>query len=179
MESFADYILEEKEFSKKIDIMYYLKKKRDVYFDNSVVLKATIARMFMEVMDIDVDQNMVITAALLYSCKKVDNAQSFEKIKTYAKDGADYLLTLGFSKRFCKICEEHNRYSGSSPREKESDILELADQLGGMLMDRPERRGFPTAEAIVLLEYRNLKGINNIYLEQFKKFVDAVKEVRV
>ena len=39
----------------------------------------------------------------------------------------------------CKICEEQNRYSGSTPREKESDILELVDNFGGMLMHRPER----------------------------------------
>lgn len=179
MESFAEYILEEKDFSKKIEIVYYLQKKMNIYFDTSVIFKATIARLFIETMNIDVDENLVVTAALLCSCKKVDSAQDIEKIKRYAKEGAEFLLTLGFSKKFCKICEEHNRYSGSSPREKESDILELSDQFGGMLMDRPERRAFPIEEAITLLEYRNLKGINNTCLEQFKTFVEAVKEVNV
>lgn len=179
METFAEYVLGEEDFSKKIEIVYYLQKKKNIYFDSSVVFKGIITKMFVEAMDIDVDKNLVITAALLYSCKKINTSQSIEKIKGYAKEGADFLLTLGFPKKFCKVCEEHNRYSGSTPREKESDILELADQFGGMLLDRPERRGFPTDEALTLLEYRNLKGINNIYLKDFKEFINAVREVKV
>lgn len=178
MESFADYILEEKDFAKKVEIVHYLQKKKDIFFDNSVIFKATIAKLFIETMEIDVDENIVVTAALLCACKKTDTAQDLEKIRSYAKEGADFLITLGFSKKFCKICEEHNRYSGSEPREKESDILELADQLGGMLMDRPERRAFPLDEAITLLEFRNLKNIHNVYLKDFSKFIDAVKEVK-
>ena len=69
---------------------------------------------------------------------------------------------------FCKICEEQNRYSGSEPREKESDILELVDQFGGMLLDRPERIGFKPDEALVLLEHRNLKDeYNRLISEQY------------
>ena len=83
------------------------------------------------------------------------------------------------SEKFCKICEEVNRYSGSSPREKESDILELVDQYGGMLLDRPERIGMKPDEALVLLEYRNLKGKYNCYLEEFKEFVEKMQEVYV
>lgn len=179
METFADYILEEEDFAKKVEIAYYLHKKRNIYFDNSVVAKAMVVMMFIDVMNLDVDRNLLITASLLCSCKKVNNAQDLERIKGYAKEGSEYLSTLGFSKKFCKICEEHNRYSGNLKREKESDILELADQLGGMMMDRPERRGFPLEEAITLLEYRNLKNINNSYLTQFKEFIDKVKEVSV
>ena len=92
-------------------------------------------------------------------------------IKNYAQDGAKYLATLGFDKRFCKICEEVNRYSGSTPREPESDILELVDNFGGLVLDRPERRGFPIDEALVLTEYRNLKGYNNRFMEQFKYYI--------
>lgn len=100
-------------------------------------------------------------------------------MKSYAKDGAQYLETLGFDKRFCKICEEVNRYSGSEPREKESDILELVDNFGGMLLNRPERRGFPVDEALVLLEFRNMKGKENRYLEKFKEFVVVTEEIAV
>ena len=82
-------------------------------------------------------------------------------------------------KRFCKICEEVNRYSGSEPREKESDILELVDQFGGMLLDRPERIAFKVDEALVLLEYRNLKDKYNYYLEHFKEFIIEMQEVLV
>ena len=48
-----------------------------------------------------------------------------------------------------------------------------------MLLDRPERIGFKPDEALVLLEHRNLKGKENIYLEQFKEFVNKMQEVYV
>lgn len=179
METFAEYIMSEKDFSKKIEIMFYLKRKTNIFFDNSVIFKAFIVRMFIETMDIQVDANKVITAMLLCGCKKINNSQDMEKIKAYAKDGADFLAKLGFSKDFCTICEQHNRYSNNLPRKKEADILELADQFGGMLLDRPERIAFPIEEALILLENRNLKNCNNIYLEQFKEFINIAKEVNV
>lgn len=179
METFADYILGEKDYSKKLGIMYFLERKADIFFDNSVIFKTQLAKMFIEQKNLDVDENLVLTACLLCACKKSDNPQDFSRVKSYAKESAEYLETLGFSKRFCKICEEHNRYSGSTPREKESDILELVDQFGGMLLHRPERMGFPVDEALVLLEYRNLKDKKNIYLEQFKEFVNEMEEIKV
>ena len=157
MDSFADYILNEEELSSKMEIVYYLSKKRRIFFNKSVVLKTEITRMFLNYSKIDVDKNLVLTATLLCNCKKIDNAQDLQKIHTYAKEGAEYLRELGFNKRFAKICEEVNRYSNSNPRERESDILELVDQFGGMLLDRPERIGFKPDEALVLLEHRNLK----------------------
>ena len=57
--------------------------------------------------------------------------------------------------------------------------MELVDQFGGMLLDRPERIGFKPDEALVLLEYRNLKGKENVYLEQFKEFVNRMQEVYI
>ncbi len=170
-ETFADYILNEKDYIKKIEIVYYLQKRTGIYFDNSVLLKTELARMFMNDIKLEVDKNLVITACLLCSCKKKKDATDIQTIRSYAKDGANYLATLGFDKRFCKICEEVNRYSGSVPREPESDILELVDNFGGLVLDRPERRGFPIDEALVLTEHRNLKGLNNRFLEQFKKFM--------
>ena len=179
METFADYILNEKDYMKKLGIMYFLEKKADVFFDNSVIFKTTLAKMFIEHAKLDIDENLVITASLLCGCKKSDNPQDFSRVQLYAKEGAEFLATLGFSKRFCKICEEQNRYSGSEPREKESDILELVDQFGGMLLHRPERMGFAVDEALCLLEYRNLKGKENRYLEQFKEFVCQMEEVKI
>lgn len=179
METFADYILNEKDYTKKLGIMYFLEKKTNIFFDNSVVFKTGLAKMFIEQAKLDVDENLVLTACLLCACKKSDNPQDFSRVQSYAKESADYLATLGFSKRFCKICEEQNRYSGSEPREKESDILELVDQFGGMLLHRPERMGFAVDEALCLLEYRNLKGKENRYLEQFKKFVEQMEEIKI
>lgn len=179
METFADYILGEKNYTKKLEIAYYLQKRTGIFFDNSVILKTELARMFMEDIDLGVDRNLVITACLLCGCKKKKDATDIDTIKNYAQNGAKYLATLGFDKRFCKICEEVNRYSGSTPREPESDILELVDNFGGLVLDRPERRGFPIDEALVLTEYRNLKGVTNRFMKQFKEFICIEEGVRV
>ncbi len=179
METFADYILSEHSWIRKMEIMHYLKKKTGVFFDKSVIFKTYLAKLFLENSDLGLDENIVLTACLLCSCKKTNGPQDLNKIKSYAKDGAQYLSELGFSDRFCKICEEVNRYSGSTPREKESDVLELVDQFGAMLLDRPERIAFKPDEALVLLEYRNLKDKNNIYLNQFKDFVNEMQEVLI
>ena len=179
MDSFADYILNEEELSSKMEIVYYLSKKRRIFFNKSVVLKTEITRMFLNYSKIDVDKNLVLTATLLCNCKKIDNAQDLQKIHTYAKEGAEYLRELGFNKRFAKICEEVNRYSNSNPRERESDILELVDQFGGMLLDRPERIGFKPDEALVLLEHRNLKDEYNRYLNTFIEFVNFMEKIEM
>ena len=42
METFADYILAEKDFNKKIEIAYYLQKKTGIFLDNSVLFKTAI-----------------------------------------------------------------------------------------------------------------------------------------
>ena len=179
MDTFANYILDEKDLAAKMEITYYLAKKARIFFDKSIIFKTEIARMFIDYMKIDVDKNLILTACLLCNCKKVDNAQDIEKIHSYAKEGAEYLETLGFDKKFCKICEEINRYSNSNPREKESDILELVDQFGGMLLDRPERIGFKPDEAMVLLEHRNLKGQYNRYLHTFGDFVQMMEQIEL
>lgn len=179
METFADYILSEKDWIKKMEIMHYLQLKTGIFFDKSDYFKTYLAKLFLENTDIDLDENLVLTACLLCNCKKGKGPQDLEKIKTYAKEGAEYLSKLGFSNRFCKICEEVNRYSGNAIREKESDVLELVDNFGGMLLDRPERIAFKVDEALVLLEYRNLKDKNNRYLQKFKQFVNEMQEVLV
>ena len=178
MDTFADYILGEKEISAKLEITYYLAKKRNIFFDKSTIFKTEIARIFLNYVPLGLDKNLILTACLLCNCKKVELAQNLERIKSYAKDGAEYLFSIGFDKRFCKICEEVNRYSGSNPREKESDVLELVDQFGGMLLDRPERIGMKPDEALVLLEYRNLKDQYNRYIHSFIKFINELEEIQ-
>lgn len=101
------------------------------------------------------------------------------KLRTYAVDGAKHLKTLGFEERFCKICEGVNRYSQIKQREPESDILELVDQFGGMLIDRPERVGFAPDEALVLIEHRNLKSEYNRFLESFRDFVEQMEKIEI
>lgn len=179
MENFADYILKEEDLAAKFEIAYYLSKKKRILFDKSVILKTEIARMFLNYSKIELDKNFLLTACILCNCKKIDSAQDLESMRTYAKKGAEYLELLGFEKKFCKVCEEVNRYSNSNPRERESDILELVDQFGGMLLDRSERMGFKPDEAIVLLEYRNLKNYYNRYLETFKDFIKFMEEISI
>lgn len=185
METFADYLLKETDLVNKMDILNRLqrllkeRKGITIYFNNTVIFKTEIARMFIDYSNLDVDRNLVLTACLLCNCKKIDGPQSLESLHSYAKNGADFLATLGFDKRFCKICEEVNRYSGSEPREPESDILELVDNFGGMLLDRPERAGYTPEKALIQLEESNLRGKENIYLEQFKTFVEQMQEVEV
>lgn len=177
MEDLATYILEEKDLGQKMVIAYYLSKKTGIFFDKSVVLKAEIARIFMEYMKLNLDKNLVLTAMLLCNCKKIDNAQKIGKLETFAKDGADYLESLGFNKRFCKICEEVNRYSGNENREPESDILEIVDQFVGLILNRVEREAFSTEEAIIVLKERNLKASDNRYLSDFIQFVEEMEKV--
>ena len=179
MGSIANYILNEKDLISKIEIIYFLSKRLEINFDKSIIFKTEIARMFLKYTKAKLDNNLVLTASLLCNCKKVDDAQKIGKLKTYAQEGAEYLKTLGFDERFCKICEGVNRYSGINPREPESDVLELADQFGGMLIDRPERVGFAPDEALVLLEHRNLKSEYNRYLEIFRGFVEQMEKVQI
>ena len=183
METFADYLLGEQDLINKMDILNklqrMLREKRGVsiFFNNTVIFKTEIARMFLEYTDVgkEVDSNLVLTACLLCNCKKIDGPQSLESLHSYAKKGAEFLSTLGFDNRFCKICEEVNRYSGSEPREPESDILELVDNFGGMMLDRPERAGFTPEKAIMQLELETFKAHKNRYFEQFKEFVTMMQ----
>ena len=179
MQTFAEYILNEKDLNKKIEIMLYASRKAPIYFDRIIIFKTLIAKLFIETMNIDVDENLVLTACLVCCCKKGEDPLSLDRVKVYAKESAEYLEKLGFSERFCKICLEQNRYNNSINREKESDIIELVDQFGGMMIDRPERRGYPIDEALILLEQRNLKGYQNTYLESFKEFINKEMEIVV
>jgi len=186
METFADYILdEEKDLEEKLTIMCYLEKKlrndpeKRIFFDKSVILKTILTKMFIEIMDLKVDKNLVTTASLLCNCKKGAEPQKKGRVETYAKEGAEYLATLGFDKKFCKMCEEINRYSNSNPREKESDILEVIDQFGGLLLDRPERRGYPPMEALIQIEHDNLRDVFNRYLGTFREFVEKMEDVNI
>ena len=180
-ETFASYILNEFDWTKKLEIVYYLKKKTGLFYDNTVIFKTLIAKQFLNYLvefhpQIKLDENLIITARLLCDCLKKENSTDLEDIRSYAKEGALYLSKLGFDNKFCKICEGVNRYTIPENRPDESDILELSDQFGGMLLDRPERIGFKPDEALVLLQFRNLKDKDNKYLEIFIDFVNYMNK---
>ena len=100
---FADIILEEKDLVKKIEIISFLKKKEKIFFDTSVILKAEITKQFMDIMNIDVDKNEVITACLVYGFKRINSPQEIQRIKKEGKLDYEYLKSLGFKATF--ICE--------------------------------------------------------------------------
>ena len=114
MDTFADYLLSEKDLINKMDILNrlqrMLKEKRGItiFFNNSVIFKTEIARMFLEYTDVgkEVDKNLVLTACLLCNCKKIDGPQSLETLHSYAKKGAEFLATLGFDKGFVKFVKK-------------------------------------------------------------------------
>ncbi len=179
MEDFATYILNEKDPIQKMEIVRLLAKRTGIFFDKSIILRAEIGRMFLNYANLDVDKNEVLTELLLCNCKKVDNPQKIGKLETYAKEGADYLSTLGFSKKFCHICEGLNRYIPAEPREKESDILEVIDQFAGLILRRAEREAFTPQEALIILKERNLKNVDNKYVEDFSLFINEMENVYI
>lgn len=179
METFADYILNEKNLGSKMEIVYYLSKKEGIFFEKQVIFKTEILRMFTNIYDLGLDTNLLLTASLLANCKKIEVSNELGKIKAYASKGAEYLSSIGFSEEFCTICQGINRYEEQKNRRKESDVLELVDQFGAMLLDRPERIGMETEEALVLLEYRNLKNVNNKYLRTFVEFVNKIDKITI
>lgn len=180
---FAKMILEEKNFSKKLDLAAYLAKKDRNFFDTSVIYKAEITKLFVNKMNLpEIDENEVVTAGIMYTCKRIDSAQEIERIKNEKSKDFDYLKSLGFEDRFCKICVEHTRYNqpeGNYEREPEGDILELVENYVGLTMHREDRMAFPIDEALDLIENKNLQGKYNRYLEQFKEFVRIMEEIRI
>lgn len=186
MDTFASYILDEsKDLEEKMEIMCYLEKRlradpeKRVFFDKTIIFKTCLANIFINTMNIDVDKNLVLTAMLLCNCKKGSEPQKIGILRTYAKHGAEYLSTLGFDDRFCRICEQLNRYSESKPREKEGDLLEIVDQFGGMMLDRADRRGYAPMDALIQLEHANLKNIDNIYKEEFREFIEIMEDINI
>lgn len=179
IETFADYILNEKNSGSKMEIAYYLSKKERIFFDKSVIFKTEVLRLFLNSVNLEVDNNLLITASLLASCKKIEVANNIEKIRSFAQEGAEYLYSIGFDKNFCDICVGINRYKHQKVRAKESDILELVDQFAAMLLDRQERVGMKVDEALVLLEYRNLKDVNNQFLHTFVDFIRKIEEIKI
>lgn len=175
--SIAKYIFLQKSLTRKIELVYYLKKKQNLFFDNSVILKTELARMFMDSMCLKVDKNTVLTACLIYSLKKKNVKQDISGLKEEKNANYEFIRKLGFNKRFTKICMEYNRINEDKDyiREAEGDILELIENFGGMLMHRESRLAFSPKEAIELLETKNLKGKKNRFLEDFKFFIDVME----
>ncbi len=181
MATFAEYILGEPNFIKKVEIVHFLSKKQNIFFNNTIIMKAELAREFIDIMKLDVDKNMVITACLMYSCLRIDTADEAERAKKSIDEDRKFLKQLGFSDKFAKICTEYNRnyIESNEEREKESDILEIVDQFGAMLANRQDRLAYSVEEAMHILKKINLKNSGNKYLELFEEFVDVMEDIKV
>lgn len=179
MATFAQYILNEQDFIKKVEIVNFLRRKQNIYFNTFVILKAEIARQFIDTMKLDVDRNLTLTACLLYSCLKSDVAFANSKYNKTEQEYNEYFKSLGFSDRFCRICAGYIRKDGDCEREKESDILEIVDQFGAMLVNRSDRLAYSVDEALEILVTKNMPKSNNRYLETFKEFVDIMEDIEV
>ena len=181
MATFAQYILSEPDFIKKIDIVNFLRKKQNIYFNTAVILKAEIAREFIDTMKLDVDRNVVLTACLLYDCLKYEYPTSDLNYNKSPEEYKEYFKSLGFSDKFYRICAGHTRKTQveGMPREKESDILELADQFGGLITHRSDRLAYNIDEALQILVTKNMKNSDNQYLETFQEFVDIMEDIEV
>lgn len=179
MATFAQYILNEQDFIKKVDIVNFLRKKQNIYFNTSVILKAEIARQFIDTMKLDVDRNLTLTACLLYNCLKSDIPFANSKYNKTEQEYNEYFKLLGFSDRFCRICAGYVRKNGDIEREKESDILEIVDQFGAMLINRSDRLAYSVDEALEILVTKNMAKSNNRYLETFKEFVDIMEDIEI
>ena len=180
MATVAEYILNEPDFIKKVEVANYLKKKNNIYFNTQVILKAEIARQFIDYMEIDdVDRNFVLSACLMFDCLKIDSPEEVNRLEKSQEEYKDYLLSLGFDERFCKVCNEHSRvgHDPNEKREKESDILELVDQFGGMLVNRSDRLAFTVDEALEILMNKNMKDVDNVYKDKFAEFVDVMEQL--
>lgn len=175
-ERFADYILNENDWVTKLNIMFSLSERGKIFFDKAVVFKVEIAKLFMELMEIEIDVNLVITAGMLYNCKKNPTENDILKC---TKEGIQFLKTLGFDDRFCRICEQVNIYSEQEQREREADILVLTEHFCELLLDKPERNGLKPELALEILENEILRGQYNIFLGQFKEFVKKMQEVYI
>ena len=180
MATFAEYILSEPNFIKKVEIVHFLKKRQNIFFNNTVIMKAEITREFVDIMKLDVDKNMIITACLMYSCFKTDTQEDIENNEKNSEKTKEFLKTLGFSDKFCRICTEYNVRTGDDKnREKESDILEIVDQFGALLLNRQDRLAYSVEEAMDIIKNKNLKGKDNKYLDIFQEFVDVMEELKV
>ena len=180
MQKIARFIYGQKSFMRKVEMVYYLKKLNNLFFDNSVIFKAELARMFIDSMFLDVDKNLVVTSVLVYSLKKVNSPQERSRILTEKQRDKEFLQKLGFTEDFCRVAMEYNRVNEPEGYERtpEGDVLEIVENFGGMLLHREDRLGFAPKEALEILENTTFKNSDNRFFEDFKFFLDVFESVQ-
>lgn len=179
MKQIAEYFFSEKDFTKKVEKVYYFSKKQHLFFDKSSIMKAEIARMFVEMMNIDVDLNELVTASLVYNFKKIDGPIEIQRAKKEIYKDRAFFEELGFSEEFGVSCSQHTRLIKGETRTKEGDILELIDQFGGLILHRENRLAFKVEDALDILENKNMVNKPNRYLDEFVFFINVMDEIKL
>lgn len=170
----ADEILKEKELIKKCELLYYFKKREDIFFDNSVILKAEILRIFLEEKKYKgIDISEMLTLCLIYSVKKINSPQEKLRMKLNKKENIEYIKSLGFSERFAKNATNYKEpeQDEEDTRSNYSKLLDIIDQFGGLILHREDRIAFPVEEALDIIEKKNLADSKNKYLYDFVEFI--------
>lgn len=182
-DKFAESILEEKELIKKVEVICrYQKSTITVFFDTTAMLKAELARLFIDQMNIEnISVNDLITACLVYTFRRTNIPTEIQRIKAGKEEDKNFLKSLGFDESFCKICSEYNRYNESADYERtnEGDILELIDKFVGLVIHREDRLAFPVEEALDVLNTKALDGIENQYKDRFMRFIHDLEKIEV
>lgn len=180
---FAKSVFDETDLIKKAEIICrYQRSSIDVNFDTMAVFKAELARILIEHMNIEnLDKDVIITACLVYAFKRTNSPKEIERIKKEKDKDKEFLQSLGFDDRFCKICSEYNRYNENNgyERENEGDILELMDKFVGLIMHREDRLAFSVDDALDLLRNKILQDVDNKYEAKFVQFVKEMESIEV
>lgn len=179
MKLISDYFLSEKDFTKKVEKVYYFSKRQNLFFDKSSIMIAEITRMFAEMMNLDIDLNELVTESLIYNFKKVDGPTEIQRAKKEIYKDRIFFEKLGFSKNFAKSCTQHTRLIKGETRTKQGDILELVDQFSGLILHRENRIAYKVDEALDILKNKNMKNKENQYLDEFIFFIEVLNEIKL
>ena len=88
MENFAEYILNEEDLAAKMEIAYYLSKKKKILFDKSVIFKTEIARKFLNYSKISLSLSLGLL--LLYRLTSSQTLQNFFPNPSISKYSAPF-----------------------------------------------------------------------------------------
>ena len=167
--SFANLILAEKNYGAKLLLMGRFYKILNIFFDNSVIFKSQILKCVLEISNINIDKNLMITLCLLYSCGKKCNT------KSYTEDRLKILKAMGFSDDFCNICKCIDK-KACSENSIEGEILRFIDVLGELLLDNEARKALPVK--VVLKKMRIIEK-DNLALDLLLKAIEDLEKIKI
>ena len=99
-DSFADMMLNERKLTEKMKILLYFKKKHNCFFDNTVIFKTEICRMFLEHSKPDVDNNFSANSVFIVCVQKECYFHLQKKTKELIYMMVQNILqTLGFDEK--------------------------------------------------------------------------------